>query len=96
MRSAPEAYGFVHSKPFSSFLCDEYQGRGSVVITNEPVTGATKSSTCEVAVRIYRAKDGSLVVARERVYQDPLYGVDVTHQWFRFEQVPAKPPPVVQ
>ena len=96
MRSAPEASGFVRSKPFSSFLCDEYQGRGSVVITNEPVTGATKSSTYEVAVRIYRAKDGSLVVARERVYQDPLYGVDVTHQWFRFEQVPAKPPPVVQ
>jgi len=96
MPNAAEADGFVHSKPFSSFLCDEYQGRGSVVITNEPVTGATKSSTCEVAVRIYRAKDGSLVVARERVYQDPLYGVDVTHQWFRFEQVPAKPPPVVQ
>ena len=96
MRSALEADGFVHSKPFSSFLCDEYQGRGSVVITNEPVIGATKSSTYEVVVRIYRAKDGSLVVARERVYQDPLYGVDVTHQWFRFQQVPAKPPPVVQ
>jgi len=94
MRSAPEAYGFVHSKPFSSFLCDMYQGRGSVVITNEPVTGATKSSTYEVAVRMYRAKDGSLVVARERVYQDPLYGVDVAHQWFRFQEASARTPAV--
>jgi hypothetical protein len=93
MRTAPEADGFVHSKPFASFLCDEYQGRGSVVITNEPVSGATKSSTYEVAVRIYRAKDGSLVVARERVYQDSFYGVDVAHQWFRFQQVPANPCP---
>jgi len=96
MRSAPEADGFVHTKPFSSFVCDKYQGRGNVVITNEPVTGATKSSTYEVVVRIYRAKDGSLVVVRERVYQDYLNGVDVTHQWFRFPQVPAKPPQVVQ
>lgn len=96
IHSAPEADGFVHSKPFSKFLCDVYQRGANVVITNEPVTGATKTSTYEVAVRIYRAEDGSLVVARERVYQDHLYGVDVTRQWFRFQQVPAKPPPVVQ
>jgi hypothetical protein len=92
MPSAPEAWAFVHTKPFSSFVCDG----GNVVIINEPVTGATKSSTYEVAVRFYRAKDGSLIVARERAYPAYLYGVDVERQWFRFQQVSVKPPPVVR
>ena len=92
MPSAREAGGFVHTKPFSSFVCNG----GNVVVINEPVTGATKSATYEVAVRFYRAKDGSLIVARERVYQDYVYGVDVARQWFRFQQVSVKRPPVVQ
>jgi hypothetical protein len=96
MPNAPEADGFVHSKPFSRFVCDMYQGGGNVVITNEPVTGATKSSTYEVVVRIYRAKDGSLIVAREHVYSDYFGGSDVARQWFRFQQVLATAPPAVQ
>jgi hypothetical protein len=96
MPSAPEADGFVHSKPFSKFLCDVYQRGANVVITNEPVTGATRGSTYEVAVRIYRAKDRSLIVAREYVYRDYVAGVDVARQWFRFQPVPATFATVVQ
>lgn len=95
MPGAPEADGFAHSKPFSQFLCDVYQGGGNVVITNEPVIGAKKSSSYEVAVRVYRAKDGSLIVAREHIYTDFTGGVDVVRRWFRFQQVPATPPTVV-
>jgi len=57
-------------------------------MTNEPITTAPKTKY-EVAVRIYRAKDRSLVVAREHVHTDYFGGVDVTRQWFRFQQVAA-------
>lgn len=86
MPSAPNADGFVYGKPFSRFLCIG----GEVVITNEPVTGTTKSSTYAVAVKLYRAKDGSLILARERVYQDYIYGVDLAREWFRFEEASLK------
>jgi len=90
MSVAPKPDGFVHSKPFSGFLCEYYQG-GNVILTNEPVTGSTKTPPYEVAVRIYRAKDGSLIVARERIYADYFGGADVGREWFRFQQVRATP-----
>jgi hypothetical protein len=45
----------------------------------------------EVAVRVYRAKDGSLVVAREEIHTDFLGELDIWRKWFRFPQVPGKP-----
>lgn len=84
-----KADGFIHSKPYAAFLCDFYQGGGDVVVTNEPVTAS--GTKYEVAVRIYRAKDGSLVVAREEDHTDFLGQVDVWRKWYRFQQAPTNP-----
>jgi hypothetical protein len=92
--TAAEADGFMDSKPFSSYVCDRAQG-ANLVVTNDPVTGSTKSSNYKVVVRIYRAKDGSLIAARERIYTDFL-GVDVARQWFRFQEASARSLSVVQ
>ena len=86
---APKADGFVHSKPLSAFACDVYQGGSNVIVTNEPVT--LDGTTYEVAVRVYRAKDGSLVVAREEIHTDFLGELSIWRKWFRFPQVPGKP-----
>lgn len=88
------ADGFVHSKPFSKFLCYVHENRSNVYITNEPPTAA-KSSGDEFAVRLYRATDGSLVVARERITTS-MGMVDVLRGWYLFRQVRATAPPVVQ
>jgi hypothetical protein len=84
MTSATKADGFLHSEPFATFVCDWLQGGRNVVVTNEPVTESGRKY--EVAVRIYRATDGSLVVAREEVHTDLLGQADVWRRWFRFQQ----------
>jgi hypothetical protein len=50
-------------------------------------------SSYEAAVRIYRAADGSLIVAREDVHSY-LGANDILRYWYRFRQVEATPRPV--
>jgi len=92
MHSAPTVDGFIKTTPFANFVCFG----GTVAVTNDPVTDSKEKGKYLVIVRFRRAKDGSLIVARERVYQDYIYGVDIARQWFRFQQVSVKPLPVVQ
>ena len=84
MPSAQKADAFIHSKPYSSFLCDSRFGP-NVIFTTEPhQTGGGN----EEAVRIYRASDGSLIVGREFVHS--YLGVnDVWRYWLRFRPVEA-------
>ena len=84
MPSAQKADAFIHSKPYSSFLCDSRFGP-NVIFTTEPhQTGSGN----EEAVRIYRASDGSLIVGREFVHS--YLGVnDVWRYWLRFRPVEA-------
>src|SRR5262249_13303078 len=78
--------GFAHSKPFSRFLCYDNQ----IIIYDEPI------STTEVPLRIYRAKDGSLVVAQEHVDAGAVIVSVAPRKWFQFQQVPAKTQPAMQ
>jgi len=78
--------GRVEGMPFSRFLC--YTDH--IIIYDEP------ESKTEVPVRIYRAKDGSLVLAQEHVDAGAVFVSLAPRKWFRFQEVPAKPQPAVQ
>jgi len=91
MPSAQEADAFIHSKPYSSFLCDSRFGP-NVIFTIEPPQKGSALSEYEGAVRLYRARDGSLIVEREFVHSY-LGTNDVLTGWLRFLPVEATPQP---
>jgi len=90
--NAPEAEAFIHSQPYSKYLCDQSNGP-NVMITIAPHSAGSAISSYETAVRIYRATDGSLIVAREDVHSY-LGTNDVIRYWYRFPQVDPTPRPV--
>lgn len=74
-----EIDAFQDSKPFSRFLCDG----------NNLVVYSERNSLNDVAVRLYRGKDGSLILARERI-QRGTFVVQYEREWFRFQQAEAR------
>ena len=89
---APEADAFIHSQPYSRYLCNQSNGP-NVMITNAPHSAGSTISSWEAAVRLYRATDGSLIVGTEDVHSY-LGANDVLRHWYRFRQVEATPRPV--
>lgn len=90
--NALEAEAFIHSQPYSKYLCNQSNGP-NVMITNAPDSAGSMISSYEAAVRIYRATDGSLIIAREHVHSY-LGANDILRYWYRFRQVEATPRPV--